>query len=163
MHKDCVGCCSRSFFLGFQPIFLFEHYYVRKSMSIIKKFLFSYYDYRNGSAEVYTEAGCSASNTALVAVYNVMLMVAKSSTVLFGFAVYIAMFLLTLLLKKKSVNKRKPCHSYITFFTERFKKSAGYIAKCEVAPTARISRGFNPGGRNLKYHNSRFHHTNYNR
>ena len=26
----------------------------------------------------------------------------------------------------------------ITFFTERFKKSAGYIAKCEVAPTARI-------------------------
>uniref|UniRef100_A0A914EFN6 RNA helicase n=1 Tax=Acrobeloides nanus TaxID=290746 RepID=A0A914EFN6_9BILA len=65
----------------------------------------SYYDYRNGSAEVYTAAGCSASNTALVAVYNVMLMVAKSSTVLFGFAVYIAMFLLTLLLKKKPVNK----------------------------------------------------------
>uniref|UniRef100_A0A914E5E0 G-protein coupled receptors family 1 profile domain-containing protein n=1 Tax=Acrobeloides nanus TaxID=290746 RepID=A0A914E5E0_9BILA len=66
----------------------------------------SYHDYRNGSAEVYTEAGCSASNTALVAVYNVMLMVAKSSTVLFGFAVYIAMFLLTLLLKKKkTVNK----------------------------------------------------------
>ena len=27
---------------------------------------------------------------------------------------------------------------YITFFTERFKKSAGCIAKCEVAPTARI-------------------------
>ena len=26
----------------------------------------------------------------------------------------------------------------ITFFTERFKKSAGYMAKCEVAPTARI-------------------------
>ena len=26
----------------------------------------------------------------------------------------------------------------ITFFTERFKKSAGYIAKCEVALTARI-------------------------
>jgi hypothetical protein len=24
------------------------------------------------------------------------------------------------------------------FFTERFKKSAGYMAKCEVAPTASI-------------------------
>ena len=113
MHKDCVGRCSHSSFLGFQSIFLFEHYYVRKNMGITKKILFSYYDYRNGSAEVYTAAGCSASNTALVAVYNVILMVAKSSTVLFGFAVYIAMFLLTLILKKKSANKRKPCNSYI--------------------------------------------------
>ena len=35
--------------------------------------------------------------------------------------------------------KIKGCFSFMyTFFTERFKKSAGYIAKCEVAPTARI-------------------------
>ena len=83
-------------------------------MGITKKFLFSYYDYRNGSAEVYTAAGCSASNTDLVAIYNIILMVAKSSTVLFGLAVYIAMFLLTLLLKKKKTgNKCKHCVIHI--------------------------------------------------
>uniref|UniRef100_A0A914CPR8 Uncharacterized protein n=1 Tax=Acrobeloides nanus TaxID=290746 RepID=A0A914CPR8_9BILA len=91
------------------PFHLLDSSSIRDTLSIMNTVEtirpFNYSDYRNGSTYVATAAGCSASNTALVNVYNVLLMIAKSSTVLFGFAVYIAMFLFSLILrKKKAVN-----------------------------------------------------------